>query len=97
MDTHYCDHGGYSTDLFPEYELGPKQSTVFGMESHGFATGVECKTRYASSDGSFFEMTSVNPYIGSNSILDLCSYSLTMIPTLGQGDNNQVRFIVENA
>lgn len=91
-----CAHGGYSTDLFPIHEIASRESTVFGMESHGFATGCECTARYTSSDGSYFEVTSNNPYIGSNSISDSHSSSLKLLSTKGQGDNNQVRWIIED-
>ncbi len=96
LDTHDCAHGGYSTDLFPVDKVKARESTVYGMESHGFATGVECTVKYTSGDGSYFEITSNNPYIGSNSMRQSSSSSLKLTPTKGQGDNNQVRWIVEN-
>lgn len=96
LKSNNCAHGGYSTGLFPEPKIMSKKSSVFGMESHGFATGVECTTRYESSDGSFFQVTANNPYIGSNSIKESFSKDLQLIPTKGQGDNNQVRWIIQS-
>ncbi len=96
LDSHDCDHGGYSTDLFPVHEIQGKESTVYGMESHGFLTGVECTVKYTSRDGSYFEITANNPYIGSNSMRQSHSSSLRLTPTKGQGDNNQVRWIIED-
>lgn len=60
-----CSHGVYSTGLFPEFDIAAKSSSVFGVESHGLFTGVECTTRYQSADGAFFEVRSNNPYVGS--------------------------------
>lgn len=92
-----CDHGAFTTDLFPEHTIASKESIVYGMESHGFATGCKCTVKYVSSDGSFFEVTSNNPYAGSNTLRQSNSPSLRLIPTKGAGDNNQVRWIIEDA
>lgn len=92
-----CKHGGYSTGLFPDYEIQAKQAAVYGMESHGFARGVKCTTRYVSSDGSFFELINDNPYVGKNWMDGTKSDSLGLTPTRGQGNNNQVRWIIEDA
>lgn len=91
-----CSHGDWSTNLFPEPSIQTKKSSVFGMESHGFATGVECTVKYQSLEGTYFEVTSDNPYIGSNSANEHFSESLKLTRTLGGGNNNQVRWIIEN-
>lgn len=87
---------GYSSNLFPEHEIHAKESTVFGMESNGFATGVTCTTKYTSSDGSYFELFNDNPYIGANVIRESYSSDLYVLGTKGQGDNNQVRWVIED-
>lgn len=67
------------------------------MESHGFATGVECTVKYQSADGMYFEVRSNNPYAGGNSASeDYSSDYVTLIRTLGGGNSNQVRWIIED-
>lgn len=96
MASNYCESGGFHTKLFPDHELPSKTSLVYGVDANGFMTGVSCKTRYQSSDGTYFEVTSRNPYIGSNSMEQSHSESLKLTPTLGVGQNNQVRWIIED-
>lgn len=76
-----------------------ERASVFGVESHGFLTGVKCTTRYQSSaenDGTFFSITTDNPYKGENLARDWTSLNLKVTPTVGKGNNNQVRFIVDD-
>lgn len=92
-----CSHGDWSSDLFPEPTIKSKQSSVYGMESHGFATGVECTVKYQSEDGMHFQVTSNNPYAGRNSASEDFSYDfIKLVRTLGGGNNNQVRWIIED-
>lgn len=91
-----CAHGDFSTGLFPEPTIKSKQSSVFGIESHGFLTGCECTVRYESVDGSYFQVTADNPYVGSNSGSQTFSNNLNLIPTIGVGNNNQIRWIIQN-
>ena len=93
-----CEWGGYSSNLFPETVIPAKKSSVFGIESNGFLSGVTCNTKYKSSDGNswvFFHVD--NPYIGHNVIYSRSSSDLTVVETLGQGNNNQVRFLIRNS
>lgn len=97
LNSNQCEHGGYSNNLFPEYEIPAKMSSVFGVECHGLASGVKCTTRYQDSDdGTTFSITIKNPFGGKNSATGSGSLNLRIIPTVGKGDNNQVRFIIEN-
>lgn len=96
LSSNNCAHGGFTTDLFPVHEIAGKESTVYGTESHGVATGCECTVKYLADDGAYFEVTANNPYIGSNSMRESNSPSLRLTPTKGQGDNNQVRWIIED-
>lgn len=92
-----CSHGDWSTGLFPEPTIQSKKSSVYGMESHGFATGVQCTVKYQSPDGVNFAVTSNNPYVGGNSASeDYSKDSVILIRTLGGGNNNQVRWIIED-
>lgn len=91
-----CSHGGYSTNLFPELDIAAKSSSVFGMESHGVFTGVECSTKYQSADGSFFEVRANNPYSGGNEGSERYSETLQVFRTVGGGDNNQVRWVIDS-
>lgn len=90
-----CDHGCYTSSLLPEQEISPKQSSVFGMESTGL-TGLDCTTKYESDDGTYFEIKTKNPFIGSNSVKESNSPNLVLTHTLGSGNNNQVRWIVDD-
>lgn len=96
LNTNECEHGGFTTGLFPEHEIASKQSVVFGMQSHGFMTGVKCVTAYSSQEGLFFELLSENPYAGKNWISESHSSSLVVTSTRGTGNNNQVRWIIED-
>lgn len=98
LTSSYCKYGGFSTDIFPEHQILAKMSSVYGIAANGFMTGVRCTAKYESpNDGSYFEVTSRNPYVGSNSMKESHSESLKLTPTLGIGHNNQVRWIVENS
>ncbi len=97
LGTTYCKYGGYSPDLFPEHQILSNSSSVYGVAANGFMTGVRCSTRYESPDtDSYFEVTSRNPYIGSNSMKESFSEDLILTPTLSVGHNNQVRWIIED-
>ena len=86
-----CQWGGYSTDLFPETEIPSKKSSVYGIESNGFLSGVTCSTTYESEDGKSRVQFLVENYINSTATADL-----KVIETLGQGNNNQVRFLIKS-
>ncbi|KAJ6648633.1 hypothetical protein Bhyg_03864 [Pseudolycoriella hygida] len=92
-----CEHGGWATGLMPEHEVQGKQSTVFQMQSHGVMTGVKCLVTYKTNDGIFFELLSDNPYFGKNWVSESHSSSLIVTSTRGVGNNNQVRFVIEDA
>ncbi|KAG4077235.1 hypothetical protein HA402_009864 [Bradysia odoriphaga] len=95
LESNDCSNGGWSTDMFPVYELQSQESTVLGGESNGFMSGVRCNVRYASSDGSFFHIWFYNPYLGENfNNCDFTPSTLRLMKTEGKGDNNQVRWII---
>lgn len=96
LTTSNCESGMYSDHLSPEASISGMQSLVYGVESNSFATGVECTTTYSSRDGSYFELTTSNPFIGSNSIRASHSPSLKLEPIIGKGNNNQVRWSIED-
>lgn len=66
LNSNHCEHGCYSSDLFPEYEIPSKKETEdFGVECHGMASGVKGTTRYQDeNDGTSFFITSDNPFGG---------------------------------
>lgn len=97
LDSNECDEGGFATGSFPDFAIQAKASTVYGMESHGFASGCACTVKYTSEDGTFFEITSRNPYIGKNAISQSHSPWLKLTPTKGGSNNNQVRWIIEDS
>lgn len=69
---------------------------MFGIESHGLATGCECSVKYVSADGTFFDVWTANPYIGDNQMNQDQATNLRITATLGKGTSNQVRVIVED-
>lgn len=91
-----CGSGSYTSSLLPEHEILPKRSSVFGMESVSFLRGLDCTTKYESEDGSFFEIEACNPFYGRNSLNESWSPNLLLKHTLGSGNNNQIRWIVES-
>lgn len=96
LDASDCNEGGFATDFFPDFEIRAKASTVYAMESHGFASGCACTVRYISEDGTVFEVTSRNPYIGYNSVSITNSDWLKVTPKVESGFNNQVEWIIED-
>ncbi|XP_037037803.1 uncharacterized protein LOC119075464 [Bradysia coprophila] len=96
LNKNECVHGGYAPNLFPEHEIGSKQSSVFAMTSHGALSGLECTTKYTAPEGVYFVIVAGNPYIGKNWMEERHSWSLEITSTRGTGNNNQLRWIVED-
>lgn len=95
-----CQWGGFSSDLFPEAELPPKSTTVYGVESNGFMSGVTCTVKYEVVEngqgvGEFVKFFVDNPYIGSNIEQSWLNGTFEIVSTLGQGNNNQVRYVIQ--
>jgi hypothetical protein len=83
--------------MLPVWEIPPLTCVVHGVESHGVATGAtDCKVRYVSvSDQVFFELSTSNPFFGSNSASSIQDGVKVNI-IKGGGNNNVVHFTIYN-
>jgi len=88
--------GGWSSTLLPEFEIPPHKAVAYGAESHGVFTGLSnCKVEYRSTDGTKnFWISVTNPYVGGNHAEHGSSSNIRIQPIVGNGNNNEGRFIL---
>lgn len=97
-----CQWGGYSSELLPEQTIGPKSSTVYGMDSTSAKEGVSCTVLYQYIDnkgaptGEYFKMVLDNTYNGYIGEQLMKNVTFETVSTLGQGYNNQVRLVLQH-
>eukprot|EP01117_Protostelium_nocturnum_P000690 TRINITY_DN1081_c0_g1_i1.p1 TRINITY_DN1081_c0_g1~~TRINITY_DN1081_c0_g1_i1.p1 ORF type:complete len:149 (-),score=18.73 TRINITY_DN1081_c0_g1_i1:74-520(-) len=91
------ESGILSSNALPPNPIPPRSTEVCSFESNGLLTGCTgCKLEYQASNngGVKFWIVTSNPYIGKVSA-DCGGNGVTISKTVGGGEHNVVRFIIE--
>ena len=87
-----CVEGEFTEEFRPDSVLSPSTSIIYGSDGD---SGVDCKVKYATEDGSYFQVGLTNPLSGKKEFVMELTPDLVVSVDMGTGANNVVKVIVK--